>query len=272
MEEREYIHGYSPEEQQRLIQQGETLAEFVFDGLDFSDVNRLLEVGSGVGGQTAILLREYPRLCITGLEVESKQVSAAREYLASLPYARGRYQFIQADATRPDLSLDSTHDAALFIWVLEHITQPMDALVNAKKLVRQGGKVFAVEVFHSSLHLYPHCPNTMEYWRRSLDFQRSIGGDADIGQRMGNLFHDAGFEDIHIRAYPMHFGKYAPTKRSKMLAYWYDLMKSALPAMISAGYADEALWVAVATEMQDLQGNDETVFYYSFVKIEGTVP
>ena len=74
MAEREYIHGYSEEEQNRLIDQGSVLAEFVFDGLDFKDSQYLLEVGSGVGAQTAILLRDYPKLHITGIEIEEKQI------------------------------------------------------------------------------------------------------------------------------------------------------------------------------------------------------
>lgn len=269
--EREYIHGYSEEEQNRLIDQGSILAEFVFDRLDFKDTKYLLEVGSGVGAQTAILLKDYPELEITGIEIEAKQIEKAEHFLSTQENVKGRYQYIQGNAGDADLQIDRKHDAALFIWVLEHVTEPMQVLSNVQRFVNQGGKVFAVEVFHSSLHLFPHCPNAMEYWQKGIEYQKTIDGDANIGHRMGNLFHDAGFKDIQIKSYPMHFGKYERKRRAKMLKYWHGLMKSAFENMKKAGFTSDELWNKAEKEMLDLQENDEAVFYYSFVTIEGTV-
>jgi ubiquinone/menaquinone biosynthesis C-methylase UbiE len=271
MKNREYIHGYTEEEQNRLIDQGAVLAEFVFDRLNFNDTQNLLEVGSGVGAQTAILLKDYPQLHITGIEIEEKQLEKANIFLSSLDYAQGRYDLLQGNAADPQLSLDKKHDAALFIWVLEHVNQPMQVLCNVQRFINQGGKVFAVEVFHSSLHLYPHCPFAMEYWQKGIEYQHSINGDADIGHRMGNLFYAADLKDIKIATYPMHFGKYERKKRSKMLKYWHGLMKSAFANMKEAGYTTDELWEKAEQEMLALQNNDEAVFYYSFVTIEGTV-
>ena len=271
MKNREYIHGYTEEEQNRLIDQGAVLSEFVFDRLDFSHIQNLLEVGCGVGAQTAILLKGYPQLHITGIEIEEKQLEKAQVFLSSLDYAQNRYDLLQGNAADPQLSLEKKCDAALFIWVLEHVNQPIQVLRNVQRFINQGGKVFAVEVFHSSLHLYPHCPFAMEYWQNSIDYQESINGDANIGHRMGNLFHDAGFKDIKIAAYPMHFGKNARGKRSKMLKYWHELMKSAFANMKAAGYATDELWEKAEQEMLALQDNDDAVFYYSFVTIEGGI-
>ncbi len=272
MKDREYIHGYSQEEQDRLIRQGEDLAEFVFDRLDFSNYTHLLEVGSGVGAQTAILLRKYPYLQITGLEIESKQIEKANAFLSSLDFTQNRFSFIQGNATDKNLSLNSNYDAVLFIWVLEHVTEPMAVLRNVQRFVNQGGKIFAVEVFHSSLQFFPECPNAMEFWKQSIKYQKSIKGDADIGHRMGNLFYDAGYTDIKINPYPMHFGKYNRPKRAKMLKYWQNLMASAVPNMLKAGFTTKELWAKAERELIELQENDEAVFYYSFVTIEATIP
>ncbi len=271
MEKREYIHGYTEKEQNRLIEQGRILSEFVFDRLDFSDTEKLLEVGSGVGAQTAILLEQNPDLFITGLEIETLQIEKARAFFSSLPYAESRYEFIQGDASDKKIRLKNDYDAVLFIWVLEHVVEPMAVLDNVKRFVRQGGKIFAVEVFHSSLHLYPHCPNAMLFWKNSIEYQKSIKGDADVGHRMGNLLHDAGLKDIKIAPYPMQFGKYARKKRAKMLDYWTNLMASAVPNMLKAGFTTAELWKKAEREMMALQNNDEAVFYYSFVTVEATV-
>ncbi len=272
MKEREYIHGYTEEEQNRLIDQGEILSEFVFDRLDFTRCRRLLDVGCGVGAQTAILLRDYPQLQVTGLEIESKQIQKAEAFLSSLDYAKNRYELIHGNASDEKIPVKNDYDAVLFIWVLEHVTEPMAVLRNVQKFVRQGGKVFAVEVFHSSLQLFPDCPNAMEFWQKSIEYQKSIDGDANIGHRMGNLFYDAGYTDIKISPYPMQFGKYDRERRAKMLDYWHNLMASAVPNMLKAGFTSETLWNKAEQEMMDLKDNDDAVFYYSFVTVEATVP
>ena len=51
-----YVHGFDPEEQLRLKVQAEFLAPMVYKEVDFSGSKHLLEVGSGVGAQTRILL------------------------------------------------------------------------------------------------------------------------------------------------------------------------------------------------------------------------
>ncbi len=272
MEERKYIHGYTEEEQNRLIDQGAVLAEFVFDRLDFSSTRQLLEVGSGVGAQTSILLHRYPNLNVTGLEIEPKQIEKANTFLSGFEELSNRYRFIQGNAADESIEMPLSFDAALFIWVLEHVAEPIQVLRNVQRFVNQGGKVFAVEVFHSSLHLYPDCPNAMEYWRKGIDYQRSIHGDADIGQRMGNLFIDTGYKDVKKQVYPMHFGKENRKQRAKMLIYWHGLMKSAYENMLDAGFTSPELWTMAEQEMLDLQKNDDAVFYYSFVTIEASVP
>ncbi len=267
-----YIHGYTEEEQNRLIEQGSILSDFVFDRLDFSATQRLLEVGSGVGAQTALLLQKYPQLYITGIEIEALQIQKAETFLSSLPYAKERYQFIKGNARDKNLNISKNYEAALFIWVLEHIAEPMAVLNNIQNFVIQGGKIFAVEVFHSSLHLYPHCPTIMEFWQKGIEYQASIRGDANIGQRIGNLFYDAGLKNIQVSPYPMQFGKYDRKRREKMLKYWHGLMKSAVPNMIKAGYIKKELWLEAEKEILHLQQNDNSVFYYSFVTIEAIVP
>src|SRR5262245_58065774 len=77
-----YLHGYSHEEQARLIKQAEFLEFSVYEHLDLSRVRKLLEVGCGVGAQTRIVCRRFPHLHITGVDGEPAQIQAARTYLA----------------------------------------------------------------------------------------------------------------------------------------------------------------------------------------------
>lgn len=62
-----YLHGFSGTEQQRLMTQARLLESSIFGQIDYSGARRLLEVGSGVGAQTEILLRRFPELHVTGV-------------------------------------------------------------------------------------------------------------------------------------------------------------------------------------------------------------
>ena len=60
-----YIHGFSADEQDRLYQQARVHEENIFSQIDFSGQSNIVEVGSGVGAQTQILLERFPHLKIS---------------------------------------------------------------------------------------------------------------------------------------------------------------------------------------------------------------
>src|SRR5690242_21304558 len=95
-----YLHGYSDEERERLHRQARFLEPMVHDRLPFRRRRRLLEVGSGVGAQTEILLRHFPEIHVTGVEINDDQIAEARRYLATVPWALGRHAITKQDATK----------------------------------------------------------------------------------------------------------------------------------------------------------------------------
>ncbi|MFK7950103.1 MAG: methyltransferase domain-containing protein [Saprospiraceae bacterium] len=265
MSDKKYIHGYSETEQARLVSQGQVLSPFIFDKLDLTSVKHLLEVGSGVGAMTLGILERYPNLPITCLEISEAQLAKAK---INLPKSKigTQIQLRQADARQTNFEENSTFDGAFLCWVLEHIPQPELVLSELFRVLKKGSQVFITEVFHSSLHLFPNCPNAMEYWQKCIDFQATIDGDANVGHRLGNMLQDAGFSEIDVRPYPMFFDKRQPENRAKMLTYWHGLMFSALENMLEANFCTLELWQKAETEILALIENDDAVFYYSFVQ------
>ena len=80
-----YLHGFSSTEQQRLMTQARLFESSIFSGIDYSGAQRLLEVGSGVGAQTEILLRRFPELHVTGVDLSESQLATARGNLEKTP-------------------------------------------------------------------------------------------------------------------------------------------------------------------------------------------
>src|SRR5580704_16642275 len=106
-----YLHGYSDEERERLHRQARFLEPMVHDRLPFRRRRRLLEVGAGVGAQTEILLRHFPEIHVTGVEINEAQIAEAGRYLATVPWAsadgKPRFEILKMDATRLDFDPES---------------------------------------------------------------------------------------------------------------------------------------------------------------------
>ena len=97
-----YLHGFSQKEQDRLRQQAAFAEHIVYKDINLSNVKNLLEVGCGVGAQSEILLRRFPKLNLTGIDLNDKQLAAATSHLESLPYADNRFNLIKMNAESLD--------------------------------------------------------------------------------------------------------------------------------------------------------------------------
>lgn len=55
-----YIHGFSSEEQSRLMRQARMFEATLFSRIDYSEASRLLEVGCGVGHRQRSCCAGFP--------------------------------------------------------------------------------------------------------------------------------------------------------------------------------------------------------------------
>src|SRR5262249_30597960 len=80
-----YVHGYERREQDRLMAQAEHWREeLILDETMLQPGIRLLEIGCGVGAVLGVLGEAFPGISLAGVDIEERQVLAAREHLAGL--------------------------------------------------------------------------------------------------------------------------------------------------------------------------------------------
>lgn len=262
--EKKYIHGYTATEQQRLREQALVIERPIYDFIDFSKINDLLEIGSGVGAQTEILLKRFPHLRITGVEYESLQIKKAQENMQALGFGSEKVRFLHQDATA--LDLDKTFDGAFICWVLEHIPDPVRVLTSMKPYLRSGAMVSITEVFNSSFYTYPSLPEVMDYWETYNQYQFSIGGDPNVGAKLGNLLQKAGYRNIELRSGGFHLDSRMQEEKRTVFTYWKNLMSSGAPLLIQEGLLGEAQIKAMQDGMDHLREMSDSVFYYRFVQ------
>lgn len=265
-----YLHGFSSTEQARLVKQARIAESTIFRNIDYTGAKRLLEVGSGVGAQTEILLRRFPELHATCVDLNDAQLAAAKRNLGGMPWLDGRYTLQQADAT--DLPFEArSFDAAFLCWVLEHVPAPARVLNEVRRVLSPGAPVYITEVMNASFLLDPYSPNVWKYWMAFNDFQHESGGDPFVGAKLGNLLLAGGFRDVTTEIKTFHFDNREPARRKTMIAFWEELLLSAADQLIAAGCVTAEVVEGMRREMRDVQNDPDAVFFYSFVQARAVV-
>jgi ubiquinone/menaquinone biosynthesis C-methylase UbiE len=265
-----YLHGFSATEQARLMKQARLAEATIFHDVDYGAARHLLEVGSGVGAQTEILLRRFPDLHVSCVDLSEPQLAAARENLGRMPWLEGRYLLQQADAT--DLPFEPrSFDAAFLCWVLEHVPSPARVLNEVRRVLAPGAPVYITEVMNASFLLDPYSPNVWRYWMAFNDFQYESGGDPFVGAKLGNLLLAGGFSDVTTQVKTFHYDNREPARRKTMIAFWEELLLSAADQLLSAGKVTPDVVEGMRQEMRQVQNDPNAVFFYSFVQARATV-
>jgi len=265
-----YLHGYSADERERLRRQARFLEPAVHDRLPFRRRRKLLEVGSGVGAQTEILLRHFPELHVTGVERNEDQIAEAARFLATVPWAKERWTVVKNDATELDFGAEA-FDAAFLCWILEHVADPARVLSEVRRVLAPGSPIVCTEVLNATFFIDPYSPETLRYWTAFNEQQMAAGGDPFVGAKLGNLLQAASFRDITTEVKTFHLDSRAPADRAEMLAYWTELLLSGAPALLETGRIDASTADGMREELARVARDPNSVFFYSFVQARARV-
>jgi ubiquinone/menaquinone biosynthesis C-methylase UbiE len=265
-----YLHGYSEVERERLHRQARFLEPMVHDRLPFRRRRRLLEIGAGVGAQTEILLRHFPEIHVTGVEINDAQIAEARRYLATVPWANDhagapRWTIVKMDATRLDFAPES-FDGAFLCWILEHVGDPARVLSEARRVLVPGSPIVCNEVLNATFFLDPYSPDTLRYWTAFNEHQLSVGGDPFVGAKLGNLLQSVGFRDVQTEVKTFHLDNRSPGERAEFLAYWSELLLSGAPALLAASKVSQEVVDGMTRELERVARDPNSVFFYSFIQ------
>lgn len=265
-----YLHGFSKTEQERLRVQAAFAEQSIYRDIDLTECKDLLEVGCGVGAQSEIILRRFPNLKLTGVDLSDNQLNAAKESLAQLPLAKDRYELLKMNAEKLEFE-SNIFDGAFICWLLEHVPNPSKVLSEVRRVLRPGSTVYVTEVLNSSFLLDPYSPNVWKYWMAFNDYQFENSGDPFIGAKLGNLLLSLGFEDVKTETKTWHFDNRFPDKRKKTIEYWSDLLMSASDQLVRDNVVSEETVKLAKEELENVSNDPNAVFYYSFIQASAKV-
>ena len=260
-----YIHGYSPVEQQRLVAQARTLAPSVFLGLDLPTGGELLEIGCGVGAELKIVAERRPGLRLTGIDLSTSHLLAARDLLADEIHS-GRVRLVHGDAYRLPFA-DACFDRVITIWMLEHVGDPRPLLADARRVLRPGGRLICTEVDNGRFSFDPKQPAIADWWERFNRYQAERGGNPYVGRDLEQRAQGLGFQRVEAEPLYIIDSKRQPERRRELLDYLRDLLLSGARNLISAGYADTALCRRMEQEFATARELKHLSFHYHGIRL-----
>jgi ubiquinone/menaquinone biosynthesis C-methylase UbiE len=192
--EERYTHGYH----QVIVgsytgRTAETCAAFLLPRLRPDAV--VLDIGCGPGTITAGLARRAGR--VVGLDKSADMVEAARNHAADLGLHNTAFKVGSVYELPWD---DNSFDVVYAHQVLQHLSDPVGALREARRVLRPGGLVAVRDSDYATMVHAPVFP-AIERWRELYhQVAAANGGEADAGRFLLSWVIEAGFAETEATA------------------------------------------------------------------------
>ena len=190
-----YVHGYDPRENIRLQDQASTLVELLHCDTMYPAGSHVLEAGCGVGAQTVTLAQKNPKASILSIDISEASITEAKRHVEAAGVTN--VQFQQGDIFNLPFMPES-FDHVFVCFVLEHLSQPVEALVILKNLLKTGGTITVIEGDHGSTYFHPDSESAQKAIQAQVELQRRGGGNANIGRELYPLLCKAEFDSVRV--------------------------------------------------------------------------
>ncbi len=232
----EYVHGYSEKENQRLMDQATTLTDLLHHDTKYPQGSSVLEAGCGVGAQTITLVKNSPDANFTCVDISEQSLKEAQNRVESAGFHNAKFQ--RADLFHLPFE-DNYFDHIFICFVLEHLKNPIDALLKLKEKLKPNGSITVIEGDHGSAYFHPNSRYARQTIQCLIDLQAEKGGDSLIGRRLYPLMCKAGFKNVSVSPRMVYVDSSKPD-------YVEGFTKNTFTAMVE-GVGEEA----VGAELMD---------------------
>lgn len=166
------------------------------DGMD------IIECGSGPGFFLENMLRTFPGLKVTGVEIDPYLVDISKKTLSDL--GPERFEIHERSIMETGLP-DNCFDFAFTRLVLEHLPDPVGAVKEISRVLKPNGKAVLIDNdFKMHLVTSPPIPELDELYEAYCSARTREGGNPRIGRELPGILKECGFSNISLELVCAH--------------------------------------------------------------------
>jgi ubiquinone/menaquinone biosynthesis C-methylase UbiE len=216
---------------------------------------RLLDLGCGPGSITLGLAEAVAPGEVVGVDLQPSQVAQAQ----ALSAARGvkNVRFEVADVYRLPFP-DGSFDAVFAHVVLMHLSEPVRALVEMRRVLRPGGFAGVRDTDWGGRIHSPMTPLLKQWYDLMIQVRHRNGGDPFVGRRHRELLLEAGFARSQASVSVWSVG--TPEETRRRAAFLKATVQGLAPTALAEGWIDQVTVEAVEAEF-DLWAERPDAFY-----------
>jgi SAM-dependent methyltransferase len=158
---------------------------------------RVLDIGCGPGTITADLAARVPDGDVVGIDAAGDVLAMARAEADRRGQANVRFEV--GDAYELGFE-DETFDVVHAHQVMQHLSDPVAALTEMRRVCRPGGVIAARDGDYGGMFWFPGDPELTEWQTLYRNVARALDGEPDAGRHMLSWARQAGFEAIEASA------------------------------------------------------------------------
>lgn len=199
---------------------------------------RLLDVGCGPGTVTLDLAARLDPGDVVGVDASPSVIEAAAK--AAADAGTTNVTFLVGDAYALDVP-DDSFDVVHAHQVLQHLSDPVAALREMRRVTRPGGIVAVRDADYDGMAWYPASSGLDEWLTLYHEVTQANRADADAGRKLHSWVREAGFDPAGIQPGASAWCYATPHDRVWWSDLWADrCVRSNFAAQaIEHGLADE---------------------------------
>jgi SAM-dependent methyltransferase len=224
----------------------------------------LLDVGCGPGTITVDLARRLAPGQVIGVDASGEVVAQAETLAAEEEITNVRFEVGDLFSLGYD---DATFDVVHAHQVLQHLVDPVAALVELRRALRPEGVLAARDSDYGGFVWAPADPALDRWIELYLAVTTRNGHNARIGPALLGLAHAAGFADVTVSSTSWTFAD--PESRRWWGGLWADrvLYSRFAEQAVAYGLSDPGELASIARAFVNWAGSPDGVFVVPHVEI-----
>jgi len=180
----------------------------------------ILDIGCGPGNITAELASRVGDGNVIGIDLSKEVIEAARRDFESP--AQGNLSFRSGDVYGLDFS-DEEFDVVYAHQVLQHLGDPVAALVEMRRVLKSGGLLAIRDADFGAFAWSPEDPVLTHWMDVYHQITRRNHAQADAGRHLKSWVQAAGFEEFEVSSSNWTF--HTPEERAWWGGLWADRIR-----------------------------------------------